>query len=421
MSKQELKIDWLTVILYVAFVVLGWFSILAATYKDNSFETIFAFDQDYGKQIIWIGVAAAVALITILIDTRVLEFASYGAYGLSIVMLIMVLIFGRVVNGAKSWFGVGGFGIQPAEFAKVATAMAVAAFMSRFNFSLKSPIFRLILASIIGLPVLLIMLQRDTGTAMVFVSFLVMLYREGLNPLYLIVMFLVLFFSVFVLVVNNEALTIIIIAVCATLSYYFVFQARYRALHITLGVLLSVVVVSLDFIVNNVLQPHQRDRVYALFNPELDPLGTNWNTTQSKIAIGSGGFTGKGFLNGTQTKYNFVPQQATDFIFCTVGEEYGWVGSSILLALFFVFLYQLLYMAENSKSTYARIFGYCIAGIFFFHIAVNIAMTIGLSPVIGIPLPFFSYGGSSLIAFTLMVFIALNFYSNRVNVYSQGR
>lgn len=418
MSKQELKIDWLTVILYIIFIAFGWLNILAATYKDNAFDSIFALEQDYGKQLIWIGVAAVVALMTVLIDTRVIEFASYGAYGLSIVLLILVLIFGRVVNGAKSWFGVGGFGIQPAEFAKVATAMAVAAFMSRFNFSLKSPLFRLILAGIIGLPVLLIMLQRDTGTAMVFSAFLVMLYREGLNPLYLITMGLVLFFSVFVLVANNEALTIIIIAICGILSYYFIFQARYKALHIAMGIFLSLVVISIDYVVNNLLQTHQRDRVHALFNPELDPLGTNWNTTQSKIAIGSGGFYGKGFLNGTQTKYNFVPQQATDFIFCTVGEEYGWVGSAILLALFFVFLYQLIFMAENSKSAYARIFGYCIAGIFFFHIAVNIAMTIGLCPVIGIPLPFFSYGGSSLLAFTLMVFIALNFYANRVNIYS---
>lgn len=421
MSRQELKIDWLIVILYILFVGLGWLNIFAATYKENAFDSIFSLSEDYGRQFIWIALAGLAALVVVSIDTKLIEFVSYGAYGTSIFLLILVLIFGREVNGAKSWFSLGGFRLQPAEFAKLATAMAVAAFMSRFNFTLKSPPLRLVLFAIIGLPALLILLQRDTGTAMVFSAFIVMLYREGLHPIYLILLFLVLFFSVFVLVVKNEALTIIIISISTILSYYFVFQTRYKALHIALGVFLSAVVVSIDFIVNNVLQPHQRDRVYALFNPDIDPLGVNWNTTQSKIAIGSGGFLGKGFLNGTQTKYNFVPQQATDFIFCTVGEEYGWVGSAIIIALFFALLYQLLFICENSKSSYARIFGYSIAGMIFFHVAVNIAMTIGLCPVIGIPLPFFSYGGSSLLSFTLMVFILLNFYANRVNVYGSGR
>jgi rod shape determining protein RodA len=283
--------------------------------------------------------------------------------------------------------------------------------MSRFNFSFKSWSNRLGVIGIIGLPMALTLLQKDTGTALVSFSFIFMFLREGLSPLYFILLTLVVVFAVMALVMH-KLIVIAIIAFLAWLSYFFLFRSRHKIVHFIMAAALSGVVLSVDYVVNNILKPHQQSRIVALFNPEIDPLGVNWNTTQSKIAIGSGGVFGKGFLNGNRTKYHFVPQQGTDFIFCTIGEEYGWFGSVVLLVLFLVLLAQILFLAENARSPFARIFGYSVASILFFHIAINIAMTIGLAPVIGIPLPFLSYGGSSLISFTLMIFVLLNFYAN---------
>ncbi|MCS6904687.1 MAG: rod shape-determining protein RodA [Bacteroidia bacterium] len=413
MEREGLKIDWTSIILWGLFVLLGWLNIYAAT-SLNAGPDAFIFDisYDFGKQLFWIAIAGILGFIVLILDNRLVEISSYVLYGAGILLLILVLLIGKEVNGSKSWLTLGPLRLQPSEFMKLFTAMAVAKFMSRFNFSFKSWTNRLGVASLIGLPTLLVVLQKDTGTALVFMSFIFMLLREGLNPLYFILFSLVIVFSVMALIIH-KLLVITIIAFLAWLSYFFAFRSRYKIIHLILAASLSGVVLSVDYIVNHILRPHQRNRIIALFNPEIDPLGLNWNTTQSKIAIGSGGFWGKGFLNGNRTKYHFVPQQATDFIFCTVGEEYGWVGSVLLLVLFFAFLAQILFLAENARSTYARVFGYSIASIFFFHIAVNIAMTIGLAPVIGIPLPFFSYGGSSLISFTLMLFVLLNFYANR--------
>lgn len=420
MERREQKIDWLTVALYFIFLSLGWINIYAATSKDPTIS-IFNFSYFGGKQFYWAIFSALIGLIALNLNSKFIEFGSYVAYGFTIVMLLLVLLFGREVNGARAWFDFGSFRFQPSEFAKLTTALAVAKFMSRVNFSLRNWSDRLFLFALIGLPALLIKLQNDTGTALVFSAFIFVLFLEGLNYFYVILLLLVGIFSILA-IVANKVLIIIFIVTIAFSSCYFIFRLRHIALHTIIGVSLIFLVLSVDFVINNMLQAHQRNRIYALFNPDIDPMGANWNTTQSKIAIGSGGFMGKGFLKGTQTKYDFVPQQATDFIFCTVGEEHGWVGSLVVIGLFFIFLYQLFFLAENSKSAFGRIFGYSIAAIFFFHIAVNISMTIGLAPVIGVPLPFFSYGGSSLISFSLMVFILLNLYSNRVYVYaSSGR
>jgi rod shape determining protein RodA len=412
MERESLKIDWITVILWGIFVLLGWLNIYAATSLGaNAEASIFNLEYDFGKQLIWIIIAGIVGFVTLILDNRLVELSSYALYGVGILLLIAVLVVGREVNGSKSWLVFGPIRLQPSEFMKFFTAMALAKFMSRFNFSFKSWTNRLGVIGIIGLPMALTLLQKDTGTALVAFSFIFMFLREGLSPLYFILLTLVIIFAVMALVVH-KLIVIAIIAFLAWFSYFFLFRSRYKIVHFIMAAALSGVVLSVDYVVNNVLKPHQQSRIVALFNPEIDPLGVNWNTTQSKIAIGSGGLFGKGFLNGNRTKYHFVPQQGTDFIFCTIGEEYGWLGSVIVIALFLILLAQMLFLAENARSSFARIFGYSAASILFFHIAINIAMTIGLAPVIGIPLPFLSYGGSSLISFTLMIFTLLNFYAN---------
>jgi rod shape determining protein RodA len=412
MEREGLKIDWISIILWAIFVLLGWVNIYAATSLEASSEvSIFNLEYDFGKQLIWIIMAAIIGFVTLILDNRLVELSSYVLYGFGLLLLIAVLIVGREVNGSKSWLVFGPLRLQPSEFMKFFTAMALAKFMSRFNFSFKSWSNRLGVIGIIGLPMVLTLLQKDTGTALVTFSFIFMFLREGLSPLYFILLTLVVVFAVMALVMH-KLIVIAIIALLAWLSYFFLFRSRYKIIHFIIAAALSGIVLSVDYVVNNILKPHQQSRILALFNPEIDPLGVNWNTTQSKIAIGSGGLLGKGFLNGNRTKYHFVPQQGTDFIFCTIGEEYGWFGSVILLVLFLVLLAQMLFLAENARSSFARIFGYSVASIFFFHIAINIAMTIGLAPVIGIPLPFLSYGGSSLISFTLMLFTLLNFYAN---------
>jgi rod shape determining protein RodA len=292
--------------------------------------------------------------------------------------------------------------------------------MSNWDFSLDNARCRWVITAIIGLPVLLI-IPEDTGTAIVFSSFLFMLFREGISlVLMLLGLICVLLVSITLISQSYWEIVLLIIGLTA-LCWYFLFKRRYWLQHVILGLLFIGLVSSVEFVLDYVLKAHQKTRILALFNPDTDPLGTGWNTIQSKIAVGSGGWVGKGFLSGTQTKYDFVPQQDTDFIFCTIGEEHGWTGSTLLLVLFFVFLAQLLYVAENSKSKYARIYGYSVTGIFFFHIAINVGMVIGVAPVIGIPLPFFSYGGSSLLSFTIMLFMVLNYYSNRTNILMDER
>ena len=400
------NIDWVTVLLILALALVGWVNIYAAVYNEDH-SSIFDFSQRYGKQLIWIFAAMCIALLIIIIDASFFTTFAYFIYGVAILSLMGVLVVGTEIAGSKSWFQFGGIAIQPAEFAKFATCLALAKYLSTFNVSLVRAKTRIIAAFLILLPTGLVLLQNDTGSALVYASFILVLYREGLTGNILLVgLFVALLFVITLLIDKLYVLgTLILIAV---LFFYFMKRSRTNILILlTLLVLASGFVFSVDYTFENVLEPHHKNRINVLLGKELDLRGVGWNVHQSKIAIGSGGIAGKGFLQGTQTKYEFVPAQDTDFIFCTIGEEWGYIGSLVVIGLFMALLMRIIKLAERQRSNFSRIYGYGVASIIFFHFMVNIGMTIGLLPVIGIPLPFISYGGSSLWAFTILLFIFL--------------
>ncbi|MBQ9469426.1 MAG: rod shape-determining protein RodA [Bacteroidales bacterium] len=460
------NLDWGTVLIYLLLVLMGWLSIYAAVYSEEH-SSILDLSQRYGKQLIWIGLAFGMGLLVLLSDNKIYSVFAYVIYGLSIVLLLSTLVFGREVNGARSWLHVGSLGIQPAEFVKFATALALAKLMGQQGFKLNTFWAYVKVGAIIALPAGIILLQNDTGSAMVLVAFVLVLYREGLPGWVLMcgVFMALLFILTLVLDIpaiatglllmglliywfstrrTKDAVRILLSAlsigllmyvvanivdveididyyftvplvVCALMALVFSYFSRVRqALFVGGFVLVSMgLALSADFVFNHVLETHHQKRINDLLGIEQDPLGWGYNVNQSKIAIGSGGLLGKGFLNGTQTKFNFVPEQSTDFIFCTVGEEWGFVGVLVVLLLFGLLLLRLIKLAERQREAFARIYGYSVVSIIFFHVAVNIGMTVGLFPVIGIPLPFFSYGGSSLWAFTLLLFIFLRLDTNR--------
>lgn len=410
------KIDWVLIVLYGLLVFLGWLNIFAAVYDEQQQQNIFDISLNSGKQLIWIGTSILLIIVIMVMDFRFYNSFAYVFYGVIMVMLLLVMLFGREVAGAKAWFEIGPFRIQPAEFAKFATALAVAKYLEVSTVKLDRFKDLAIAGALIVLPAIFILLQNDTGSAMVFAAFVIVFYREGLNPAFLIIGLAGITIFVLTLMVNQVylmigvgVLTLLIIGI-GKKSIKRIVAVSGAAL-IIVGVILSV-----DYVVEDVLQPHQQNRIKALINPNADPLGYGWNVTQSKIAIGSGGLAGKGFLEGTQTKFDFVPEQSTDFIFCTIGEEHGWIGSLVLIALFIVLLLRVVFIAERQKSRFARVYGYSVASILFFHFLVNIGMTIGLAPVIGIPLPFFSYGGSSLWSFTILLFILIKLDAHRMQV-----
>lgn len=411
------KLDWVTVLLYIVLVSLGWFNIFAAVYDETAKQTIWDLSLNSGRQLIFIAASFIIILAIIIIDMRFYETFAYLFYGIILFALFLVPIIGKEVGGNKAWIGVGSFGVQPSEFAKFITALAVAKFIGSVGFKMDNLRNQLMLFGLIGLPMLLILLQKDTGTALVFSSFVLVFYREGMSPFLLIVGICAATIFILTLLVPNQlylhgAIAILLIVLIAVGK-----KKLRRITLLTIGALLiSGVIESVDYVITDVLKPHQQNRVKALINPDADPLGYGWNVTQSKIAIGSGGFVGKGFLKGTQTKFDFVPEQSTDFIFCTIGEEHGWFGSLVVITLFMILLLRVVFIAERQKNRFARAYGYSVASIFFFHFAVNIGMTIGLFPVIGIPLPFFSYGGSSLWGFTILLFILLKLDAHRGQV-----
>ena len=407
------SIDWITVGLYALMLFLGWINVYAAVYSPDNVINIFSWDINSGKQLAWIGTAVIIIIILLVIDYKAYESLAYPIYAFMILLLIGTLLFARPIAGSRSWLELGSIRIQPAEFAKFATALAVSRFMSTINLRHQNWKEHAILAGITLLPPLLILLSNETGSALVFGAFLLAFFREGMSPL--------------ILIVGSIAVAIFIITLLVPKLYFigvitvllglviWLNQRLLRKLRIIVPLYLAVVgiIFSVDFFVNNVLQEHQQNRIKALMNPEADPLGYGWNVTQSKIAIGSGGILGKGFLEGTQTKFDFVPEQSTDFIFCTIGEEHGWLGSLLLIGLFMALLSRIVFIAERQKTVFGRSYGYCVASIIFFHFLVNVGMTIGLAPVVGIPLPFFSYGGSSLWSFTILLFILLAIDTNR--------
>jgi rod shape determining protein RodA len=411
------KIDWVTVLVYGIIVFLGWLNIYAVTYDENAATSIFSLHLNSGRQLIFIGGSILIISAILIIDRQFYEAFAYIIYGLLLVMLVLVPIIGKEVGGNRAWLGIGSFGVQPSEFAKFATALVVAKTIGSIGFRMDNLRNQLTLFTLIGVPMLLILLQKDTGTALVFTVFLVVFFREGMSPLIIVVGIVFAVIFVLTLLVENQYYLYLGVAALLALAVLMGRKKFKRIALLTTGALVIVLMIlSVDYIVTDVLKPHQQNRVKALINPDADPLGFGWNVTQSKIAIGSGGFIGKGFLEGTQTKFNFVPEQSTDFIFCTIGEEHGWIGSLFTIALFMVLLLRIVFLAERQKNKFARVYGYSVACILFFHFAVNIGMTIGLFPVIGIPLPFFSYGGSSLWGFTILLFIFLKLDAHRMQV-----
>lgn len=409
------NIDITTIILFLLLVIFGWFNIYASQYND---DTNFAIDfsSRYGKQFYFIIISFVVALIILIIDWKFYYSLSYIIYFLIILCLCAVLIMGSTTNGAVSWFQIGNIKIQPSELAKFATALALAKFLNMQHFKEQKIGAKLFSYLIIFLPTLLIILQNDLGTALIFSSFILVLYREGLS---INILFFILILSIICLLsllINKMILayTFSIIAVLTIL--FFRFNKKDILTIISIWILSIFLVMGTNHFVNNILSEHHTKRINILLGKEFDPYGAGYNLIQSKIAIGSGGGFGKGFLNGTQTRFDFVPEQSTDFIFCTIGEEWGFLGSLIFIFLFTSLISRIIILSERQRSSFSRVYGYGVACILFFHFIINVGMTIGLLPTVGIPLPFISYGGSSLIGFTVLLFVFLNLDSYRLEI-----
>lgn len=411
------KLDWVAVLLYIVLIAMGWINIYAVVFDANTSQNIWDISLNSGRQLLFIIASFVIILAIIIIDMRFYETFAYLFYGIVLFALLLIPLVGKEVGGNKSWFGIGSFGLQPSEFAKFATALVVAKTIGSVGFKIDNLRNQIILLLIISVPMGLILLQKDFGTAIVFTSFLLVFYREGMSPFLLIVGVSMAIIAILTLIVENQWYLYGAIVIILTVVVFFGKRTVKRILALSAGALLIILTIqSFDYVINNVLPIRHKKRLEALVNPNFDPMGINWNVTQSKIAIGSGGFMGKGFLKGTQTKFDFVPEQSTDFIFCTIGEEHGWFGSLVVITLFMALLLRVVFIAERQKNRFARAYGYSVASIFFFHFAVNIGMTIGLFPVIGIPLPFFSYGGSSLWGFTILLFILLKLDAHRSQV-----
>lgn len=406
MYQERLKIDWWTVAIYAAIVLFGWMNIYSACY-DEAHTAVFDFDRFHGKQLIFIGASFFIAALILLTEPRVFSNTAYAIYGGVLVLLVLTLFLAITVNGGKSWIPLGPFNLQPSEFAKFASALAMAKYLSAIDVDMRDLRTKLICLAVIAIPAGLVFLQHDTGTALVFLSFIFPLYREGLSGAFLIIGLVAIALFVLALLVNKYILLGVLLLLA--LFYLFVWLNKrssrdyWRAAAVL--AVCAAFIFSVDFVFNHVLESHQRDRIEVLLGKSDDLQGSGYNVHQSKIAIGSGGIIGKHYLRGTVTKANFVPEKHTDFIFCTVGEEWGFVGCTLLLVFYSLLLQRLIIMAERQRSTFARVYGYCVASILFMHLFVNVGMVIGLVPVIGIPLPFFSYGGSSLVAFTILLFI----------------
>ncbi len=464
-NSYTAKADWITITIYAILVIFGWFNIYAANYSPEN-PVFFSTSQEYAKQLLWIGLSGLIIGFIFLIDSKFFVAFSFFLYIFSILLLFSVAFIGKEINGARSWFEIGPVRFQPVELAKVATALSLSRLMSRYDFSIKkfNNLARVI--AIWLLPVICILLQNDTGSALVFFILVLPIYREGLTVNVLLFALTAAVVSVLTLIYPNaiilgliilgtftflyfniqknillRALIIGAIAFLIPLLFFVITKKEFRYDIFSLAAALAITVfllskafkkrlkpifpalifmwgaiiftLSTDYFVEQILSEYQRTRINVLFGFKDDPLGAGYNVNQSKIAIGSGGFSGKGYLEGTQTKFDFVPEQSTDFIFCTVGEEWGYIGTSLVVLLFLALMIRLLMLAERQHSVFSRIYGYCVACIFFFHFAINIGMTIGLAPVIGIPLPFFSYGGSSLWGFTTLLFIFIKLDTNR--------
>lgn len=440
-SNISKGIDWTIIILYVGLVIIGLLMIFANEYKENTsiFQPIFSQSKDYGKQTLWVAVCAVIGIFILLTDSKFFTATANLMYGFGILLCIAALFIGSEVKGSKSWIVLGGFRLQPSELTKVFTCLALSKYISRQETDFRRTPSQLIAAGIVLLPAVITVAQNETGLALVYFSFFLAMYREGLPPFILIAgasMAVLLLLSL----IFSPQLLFIVFTILALLIIFFT-RTLFRKYRFLLWLIIGawafasiVSTVAIPYGINHVMKPYQRDRIYSLVGrpyipkdpeerAELEKLRirsrgksqnqSEYNVIQSKIAIGSGGVLGKGYLKGTQTRYDFVPEQRTDFIFCTIGEGFGFVGSIIFLALYAILLFRIVAIAERQRSTFSRVYAYSVASIFFFHITINICMTIGLAPVIGIPLPLISYGGSSLLTFTLLLFILVRLDADR--------
>ncbi len=463
------NLDWISILLWIVMIGFGWMNIYSANIMEAD-AGIIDFSQRFGKQLIWIWASLLLALLLLVLDAKFYIHFSYLLYLLLLGILVGVLVFGKEINGAKSWFVIGGFQLQPSEFAKPITALALANLLTSHNYNMKK-FWHLVKAlAIIGIPPILIMLQPDLGSVLIYSAFILVLFREGFSAS--VMMLLVALGLLFVATLLLDKAVILLLLILMVLIIYMVmarsikkgmvnglilavlfgafyginyllktnfsffqmglaalipvalvitvkgFRLReYTQMKLLLGLFISIAfIISVDFAMNDILKPHQQHRINVTLGIEDDPQGVGYNVNQSKIAIGSGGFSGKGYLQGTQTKLHFVPEQSTDFIFCTVGEEWGFLGTSFVILLYVGFLLRMIFLAERQRSSFSRIFGYGFISVMLLHFMVNIGMTIGLLPVIGIPLPFFSYGGSSLWTFTMFLFIFLRLDASRLEL-----
>ncbi|MDR2926892.1 MAG: rod shape-determining protein RodA [Cytophagaceae bacterium] len=466
-SRDKKSIDRVTVLLYAILIVAGWLNIYAANMEPDTYLS-FNTGKEYFRQLIWIGISLITIGVIMIIDSKFyVEFSYFFYIGAMLLLLIVITPLGDEVNGAHSWFRFGSFSFQPVELAKPAVALTLARLMSRHGFTFRRRSDFLTLFAVWALPVAIIILQNDTGSALVFFAFFVLFFREGLSPFIILFGFIAVIIFVLTLIISNSviltmlgmvlfllilvkrgwrrealiffAVATFIFAIVILISHTAMGRIAYNGALLagfaggTVFIIIKAIskrapfiwmyllifwgsvafTYSTDYLTDKVLSDYQRTRIMVMLGLEDDPLGAGYNVNQSKIAIGSGGLSGKGYLQGTQTKFNFVPKQSTDFIFCTVGEEWGFVGASVVILLFLALLLRLMYVAEQQHSAFSRLFGYGVAGIFFFHFAINIGMTIGLAPVIGIPLPFFSYGGSSLWGFSILLFLFLKLDTDR--------
>lgn len=460
------RLDKASLLVFLLLIIIGWLNIYAAVYNEEHFRIV-DLSQRYGKQLIWIIAALVIAVFVVVIDTRFYLFFAYFVYGGLILLLLLVLILGKNINGARSWFEIGSLSLQPSEFAKFGTALALAAFLNSKKDVLKRFRVLLISSGIILLPAILITFQPDLGSAVVYFALFIVLFRVGMSSYVFVsaIILLILFF--FTLLFNSLYLNIGLIAasfilawvvtrkwklclegfgifvltsiivylfnslifktlsdehilflsvILSGVAYSFYFYSKKAVSLLMIFIFLAgslIFVNSVDFAFNNILKPHQKERVEIMLGIKSDPHGTGYNVNQSIISVGSGGFTGKGYLKGTQTKFKFVPAQSTDFIFCTIGEEWGFVGSFVIIGLYVFLLLRLIMLAERQRSLFSRIYGYGVVSILFVHFFINMGMAIGIVPVIGIPLPFLSYGGSSLWGFTILLFIFLRLDASR--------
>jgi len=407
------NVDWITILIYVALCAIGYINIYASVYNPDLSDT-YDFSSNYGKQLIFIISALILGFSILLLDAKFFSIFAPVIYGVTIILLIAVLVIGRKVAGNQAWIPIGSFRLQPSEFAKFGTALLLARYISTFTPKFKDFKSIMFAGLIVSVPLFFIMMQPDTGSALVFLAFMFPLYREGLSGYFLLIFLgmIVLFIAVFLV-----PLYIIIPLILFIGGYSIYLKKRKQKMMFSIAIA-TIIAIAYLFVVQltytKVLEPHQRARIEVMLGLKIDPKGAGYNVIQSKIAIGSGQVTGRGFLLGTQTKYGYVPEQSTDFIFSTVGEEWGFAGCTVLIGLYLFLLLRIINLAERQRSPFSRVYGYCVASILFFHVFINIGMTIGIAPVIGIPLPFISYGGSSLWSFTVLLFIFLKLDSNRM-------